>query len=50
MGGPTEKMTEFAEVIADVLGIEPDDWDDFESLSEFIAENKEDFFEALRER
>ena len=50
MGRPTEKMTDFAEAIADVLGIEPDDWDDFESLSEFISENKEDYFDDLRER
>ena len=50
MGGPTEKMTDFAEQISEQLGVEPDDWDDFESVSEFISENKEDYFDALRER
>ena len=33
MGRPTEKMTDFAEKIADLLGVEPDDWDDFDSVS-----------------
>jgi len=49
MGRPTEKMTDFAEKISDLLGVEPDDWDDFESVSEFISEYKEDYFDALRD-
>ena len=49
MGRPTEKMTDFAEKIYDLLGVEPDDWDDFESVSEFISEYKEDYFDALRD-
>ena len=47
MGRPTEKMTDFAEQISDLLRVEPDDWDDFESVSEFISWYKEDYFEAL---
>lgn len=49
MGRPTEKMTDFAEKISDLLGVKPDDWDDFESVSEFISEYKEDYFDALRD-
>ena len=49
MGGPTKKMTDFAEQISDLLGVEPDDWDDFKSVSEFISEHKEDYFDALRD-
>jgi hypothetical protein len=49
MGRPTKKMTDFAEKISDLLGVEPDEWDDFESVSEFISEYKEDYFDALRD-
>ena len=49
MGSPTKKMIDFAEQISDLLGVEPDDWDEFKSVSEFISENKEDFFDALRD-
>ena len=44
MGKATEKMKDYAQAIADYLGIEPPDFDDFEETRDFIDENKDEYW------
>ena len=48
MGRPTEKMRSFARDIYDTLGGEEPDWDDFDSVNEYIDFNKDDYYEWRR--
>ena len=49
MGRPTEKMLSFARDIYDALGGEEPDWDDFDSVHEYIDLNKSDYYELRRD-
>ena len=44
----TLKMKEFATDIADELGLDYPDFDDFDDVHNFIEENKDDFYESRR--
>ncbi len=46
----TDKMIEFAEKIAEELDLPTPDFDNFKETSEFINENKDDYFESKRLR
>ena len=46
MGKATDKMIEYAEKIADYLGIDPPDFDDTRN---FIDDNKDDYWREMRE-
>ena len=48
MKAPTEDMIEFAEKIADRLGIDPPDMEDFDDVADFIYLNKEEFYRTER--
>lgn len=48
MGKPTNKMIDFARAIADYLSLEEPDYNDFDAVSEFIAEHKDDYYEERR--
>lgn len=45
---PTERQIKFAEAIAEELGLELPEFDKRE-YSEFIADNKDDYYESIRE-
>jgi hypothetical protein len=45
--GATKKMIELAENIAIELNICLPDYDDFDEISKFIDENKDDYFEIM---
>ena len=49
MGIATLKMKNYAEAIADYLGIDPPDFDDFEETRDFIDENRMDYLRARRD-
>ena len=49
MGRPTGKMLSFALDIYDALGGEESDWDDFDSVREYIDFNKDDYYEWRRD-
>ena len=49
MGRPTDKMIEYAEKIADYLGIDYPDLDDFDDTRNFIDDNKDDYWREMRE-
>ena len=49
MGRATDKMIEYAEKIADYLGIDPPDLDDFDDTRNFIDDNKDDYWREMRE-
>ena len=40
---------EYAEKIADYLGIDPPDFDDFDDTRNFIDDNKDDYWREMRE-
>lgn len=44
MRAPTDAMIDLAERIADRLGIDPPDMDDFDDVADFIYLNKEEFY------
>ncbi len=46
----TQKMIDFAERIAEELGLDEPDYDDFEETSEFISEWKDDYWESVNDR
>ena len=46
MGRPTEKMLSFARDIYDALGCDEPDWDDFDSVHEYIDFNKDDYYKG----
>lgn len=48
MGKATQRMREFAEQIAAYLGIPEPDFNDFDATSEFIDDNKSEYFEERR--
>lgn len=45
----TGKMVEFAERIADVLGLSYPDFENFDETSEFIEDNKQDYFDMVND-
>ena len=49
MGMATLKMKNYAEEIADYLGIDPPDFDDFEETSEWIDEHRMEYLRARRD-
>lgn len=49
MGMATLRMKEYAEAIADYLGIEPPDFDSFEETSEWIDEHRLEYIRAKRD-
>lgn len=46
----TQKQMDYAEDIAEELGIDIPNEHDMETISEFISDNVDDYFEARRER
>lgn len=44
MGRPTDKMLAFARDIFDALGGDEPDWDDFDSVHNYIEDNKDDYY------
>ena len=48
MGRPSEKMLSFARDVYDALCGEEPDWDDFDSVREYIDLNKDDYYEWRR--
>ena len=48
MGKATARMIEYAEAIAEYLGIDPPDFDDFEETRDFIDDNKDDYWHERR--
>jgi hypothetical protein len=48
MGWATLKMKEFAERIAEELGIDEPDYEDFEETAAFIDEHKQEYFSSIR--
>lgn len=50
MGRATDKMVAFAEKIADELNLDEPNYDDFDETSEFIDDNKDDYWASLNER
>ena len=49
MGRATDKMIDYAQKIADYLGIDPPDFDDFDDTRNFIDDNKDDYWREMRE-
>lgn len=49
MGRATEKMRDYAERIAEQLGLDEPDYDDFDEVHDFIEENKDDYWRERRE-
>jgi hypothetical protein len=49
MGKATKRMIEFATDIADELGLDYPDFDDFEETSDFISDNKEEYYQAVND-
>lgn len=49
MGIATLKMKNYAEAIADYLGIDPPDFDDFEETSAWIDEHRMEYLRARRD-
>ena len=49
MGKATQKMQDYAAAIAEYLGIDPPDFDDFEETRDFIDENKDEYWYQRRE-
>ncbi len=49
MGKATARMIEYAEAIAEYLGIDPPDFDDFEETRDFIDDNKDDYWREMRD-
>lgn len=50
MGKPTEAMIEFATDIAEKLGLEVPDTDDYDEVADFIYLNKEEFYNSVGRR
>ena len=50
MGKATEKMIAFAAAIAERLGIDEPDYNDFGEVSEFIDENKDEYNNSRKGR
>ncbi len=46
MGKPTQKMIDFATDIAEALGLDKPDLEDFDEVADFIYLNKEEFYSS----
>jgi hypothetical protein len=50
MGKPTQSMIDFAADIAERLGLDKPDMEDYDEVADFIYLNKEDFYSSYPKR